>query len=390
MHPALPASFDSWAQVLTDWKVIGVVNSCPRPKCFAEHPELAAPFVAEISAAIREKQLRRRPVAVAIHRESVTEPTYDRLGGPGYVALRCHMEAAQDRYIHRSRSTSAVADHDSPAALRRVMEQFQYHFQFIRSRHEPQVEHARAASVRAFWAAHSARGLGDDFFNDLPFDHSVSRLSRIEPAWWWRSCFAGLQARLAKHHAAQERDRAIAAREAELGRELSRDEIAILVRENRPKKQYELTSDEVRQHQEAQVSPDELRHLRSLRQSHPNTAREFEPLEAIVARTAEHVFERETVVPLHEFTAEVLRESYGQHSLAAIKAAVGREDIGLLHTGGQVSTQAARDAERALVARVDAGVAAYGELGFLSRQALLAFQPSSKPRWGKFRIRETG
>lgn len=202
LHPALPASFDSWAQVLTDWKVIGVVNSCPRPKCFAEHPEMAAPFVAEISAAIREKQLRRRPVAVAIHRESVTEPTYDRLGGPGYVALRCQMEAAQDRYIHRSRSTSAVADHDSPAALRRVMEQFQYDFQSIRRRHEPQVEQARAASVRAFWAAHSARGLGDDFFNDLPFDHSVSRLSRIEPAWWWRSCFAGLQARLAKHHAA--------------------------------------------------------------------------------------------------------------------------------------------------------------------------------------------
>jgi len=182
---------------------------------------------------------------------------------------------------------------------------------------------------------------------------------------------------------AQERDRAIAAREAELGRELSRDEIAILVRENRPKKQYELTSDEVRQHQEAQVSPDELRHLRSLRQTHPSTVREFEPLEAIVEGTAEHVFERKTVVPLHEFTAEVIRESYGQHSLAAIKAAVRREDIGLLHTDDQVSTQVALDAERTLVARVDAGVFAYGELGFLSRQALLGVSTEQQVALGQ-------
>lgn len=202
VHPTLPATFDSWAQVLTDWKVIGVVNSCARPKCFADHPELAAPFVAEISAAIREKQLRRRPVAVAIERESVTEPTYDRLGGPGYVALRCQMEAAQDRYIHGCRSTASASHHESPAGLRSTMEQFQHEFRTIRRRHEPQVEQARAASVCAFWAAHSARGLSDDFFDDLPFNHSICRVSRVAPAWWWRTCFARLQTRLAKHHAA--------------------------------------------------------------------------------------------------------------------------------------------------------------------------------------------
>ena len=60
---------------------------------------------------------------------------------------------------------------------------------------------------------------------------------------------------------AAERDRAIAVREAQLGRELTRDEIAVLVRENRAKKQYELTPEDVRQGQFAQVNEEELRQL---------------------------------------------------------------------------------------------------------------------------------
>ncbi len=177
---------------------------------------------------------------------------------------------------------------------------------------------------------------------------------------------------------AKERDRAIVAREAELGRELSRDEVAVLVREHRPKKHYELTPDEVRQRQEAQLSTDELRHLRSLRPDRPTTKPDVEPLDAVIARTAEHVFERKTVVPLYEFTAEVIRQSYGQHSLPKIKTAIGSAPGGLLQANGKVSTQAALDAEQALVARVNAGVAVYGELGFLSRQALDEIGPEQR------------
>ncbi len=202
MHPALPAVFDSWARVLTDWKVIGVFKSCPRVTCFANHPELAAPLVAEIGAAIREKQLRRRPVAVAIERETVTEPTYDRLGGPSYIELRHQMEAAQARYIRRLRSATTSADSDSPATLHAAMAHLQSDFTLVRRRHEPLVEQARTASVRAFWAAHPARELRDDFFDDLPSHHAISRLSRVAPAWWWRNCFARLQKRLARRHAA--------------------------------------------------------------------------------------------------------------------------------------------------------------------------------------------
>jgi conjugative relaxase-like TrwC/TraI family protein len=177
---------------------------------------------------------------------------------------------------------------------------------------------------------------------------------------------------------AKERDRAIVAREAELGRELSRDEIAVLVREHRPKKQYELTPGEVHQHQEAQLSADERLHLRSLRSDRPAAKPEIEPLDAVIARTIEHVFERKTVVPLHEFTAEVIRQSYGQHSLDEIKAAVSRDHEQLLHADGMVSTQAALAAEHALVARVNAGVARFGELGFLAGQVLEELAPQQR------------
>jgi flagellar biosynthesis GTPase FlhF len=185
-----------------------------------------------------------------------------------------------------------------------------------------------------------------------------------------------LLARFSKR--AEERDRAIAAREAEVGRELSHDEIALLVREHRPKKQYELSADEVRRHQEAQMSADELQQLRSLRRDPPKEPPARESIDAVLARTAEHVFERRTVVRLPTFTAEVIRESYGDHPLADIKAAVSREQNGLLHAQGNVSTQAALDAERDLVARVNAGVATCVELGFLRSEVRDQLAPEQR------------
>ncbi|MBI5426456.1 MAG: relaxase domain-containing protein [Opitutae bacterium] len=176
---------------------------------------------------------------------------------------------------------------------------------------------------------------------------------------------------------AQQRDAAIKVREVELGRELSRDEIALLVRENRAAKQYELTPDEVRQGQLAQVNEGELAQLQALKTgalcSGPP---ERLALSEAIARAAEHLFERRTVVSEQEFTATVLREAYGQHSLEEAKAAIAVDDR-LLRAEGQVSTQAALDLERSLVDRLNAGVGrhdsgfgfvAYAEGGHLTRE----------------------
>lgn len=172
---------------------------------------------------------------------------------------------------------------------------------------------------------------------------------------------------------AAERDRAIAVREAELGRELTRDEIAILVRETRAQKQYALTPDDVRQRQFGQITDAELRQLHALRnQGKPAIAAERISLAGAVARAAEHVFERKTVVPLHEFTAEVVRQSYGEHALPDIKAAITSAASRLLHADGNVTTRAALELERALVAKLNAEASTHVRLGHLLHEASFA------------------
>ena len=162
---------------------------------------------------------------------------------------------------------------------------------------------------------------------------------------------------------AQQRVAATADREAELGRELTRDEIAVLVRANREKKQYELTPAEVRQRQVAQVSDSELQQLRELRPPGPlrGVTYTVTPGEART-RAIEHIFERRTVVPLHELTAEVVRQSYGQYSLRDLKETIAKGS-GLLHADGQVSTVAALELEQSLVARINTGVGVCDALG---------------------------
>jgi hypothetical protein len=166
---------------------------------------------------------------------------------------------------------------------------------------------------------------------------------------------------------AQERDAAIKVREAELGRELTRDEIALLVRENRAAKQYEMTPDEVRQRQLAQVDESELAQLQALKSgARRSTVPENVSLNDAIGRAAEHLFERRTVVSQQEFTSAVLREAYGRYSLDDVKAAIAA-DGRLLRVQGQVSTQAALDLERGLIARLNAGVCRHdGGIGFVS------------------------
>jgi conjugative relaxase-like TrwC/TraI family protein len=170
---------------------------------------------------------------------------------------------------------------------------------------------------------------------------------------------------------AKERDQAIVAREAELGRELSCNEIAILVRENRTAKRNELTPEEVRRGQLVQISETELAQLKALRSGASRTELPKPVnLHYAIAQTAEHLFERRTVVPESTFTAAVLHETYGTHSLAAVKAAVAADDR-LLHAEGEVSTQSAVDLEHDLIRQVNDGVGAYdGGLGFLESTRL--------------------
>ena len=198
---SLPTGFDSWAQVLTDWRVSRAFEASPFPRCFNAEPELAAPFVAAISRAINERQLRHLSPELMLLRQRVVEPTYDRAGGPSYISLRISMEAAQARYFTEHHHRAPLV----PATLPAEVHDLQTAFFATRQRHAAEVERVERAAARVYWKAHPRHGIADDFFDDAADDSIPARMARVEAAWWWRSFFTRLQAKSQRHHAAEGR-----------------------------------------------------------------------------------------------------------------------------------------------------------------------------------------
>jgi len=205
LQPTLPNGFDSWTQVLTDWGVSRAYASFSPPCCFRDRPELAAPFVAEIGAAIREKALGQSARQIALLHARVTESAYDQAGGSDYRATRRIMEAAQERYFavwrhHRtSRSEWAAPEF---AALQREKDQAQAAYHAVRRRHEPFVRETQAAAARAYWSSRRVRGIPDTFFSDATLSSTPARMQRIHPPWWG-VFFGKLQKPLAHGHLAE-------------------------------------------------------------------------------------------------------------------------------------------------------------------------------------------
>ncbi|MCS6244182.1 MAG: relaxase domain-containing protein [Opitutus sp.] len=173
---------------------------------------------------------------------------------------------------------------------------------------------------------------------------------------------AELIARFSKR--SQDRDAAIGKREFELGRTLTHDEVAILVRETRQRKLKELSPEEVRSHQLGQVSASELTALRRLRESATAPIVAHVPsLKDCLVHAKEHVFERQAVVEDHTLTAEVFRSGYGHHTLADIKNAITHGQNGLLVVDGRVSTAEAIQHEKSLIAAIHIGIGSELPLG---------------------------
>ena len=201
LHLTLPTGFDSWAQVLTDWRVSRAFEASPLPRCFNTEPELAAPFVAAISRAINERQLRHLSPELMLLQQRVVEPAYDRAGGPSYIALRNSMEAAQARYFTEHHHRAPVFPVTLPAEVRDL----QTAFFAARQRHAAEVERVERAAARVYWKTHPRHGIADDFFDDAANDSIPAMMARVEAAWWWRSFFTRLQAKSKRHHAADGR-----------------------------------------------------------------------------------------------------------------------------------------------------------------------------------------
>ncbi len=186
LNSTLPTGFSSWTQVLTDWAVSRVWLASDRPRCLEDCPDLAAPFVAEIGAAIRQRRFHRWAGLLDFTQEQVTEPAFDEAGGPAYQALRDAMETAQfDYFSELCAQRSGRADKpETVVVLRGKMEQLQAAFESTRRRNEPLVTEARRTAARAFWASRDPRVITDTYFADEPMHASAARMSRIHPPWW--------------------------------------------------------------------------------------------------------------------------------------------------------------------------------------------------------------
>ena len=284
-------------------------------------------------------------------------------------AAACHQDGQgiNKRYVTSGQIAAAVFRHGESRALDPHLHSHAFVFNVTRSDSNPD----RLLALESSNIFERTKYLTEVYRNALA--REVQRLGYVIERRPNGFELAGISSDLLERFSkrAQQRDTAVSAREAELGRELTRDEIAVLVRENRAEKQYELTPAEVRQRQLAQVNDSELQQLRALKTgSCPVAAPESVGLPDAIARVAEHVFERKTVVAEHEFIAEVIRQTYGQHPLPDLQRAI-TQNPALLHAQGQVSTQAALDLELTLVGKLNAGVGAYDvELGYAKLDAL--------------------
>lgn len=186
MQPKLPKGFNSWTQVLTDWAVSRVWQAAKIPPSLEGRPELAAPFVREIGAALCHRQFHRWAGRLDLALQRVTEPAFNEVGGPAYQALQNDMESAQQKYFsaRRAQCSGITDESDAVVTLRSRMEQLQSAFATTRHRHESGVEKIRREAARAFWAKRDPRVITDTYFADEPTHSVIARLARIHPPWW--------------------------------------------------------------------------------------------------------------------------------------------------------------------------------------------------------------
>jgi conjugative relaxase-like TrwC/TraI family protein len=162
---------------------------------------------------------------------------------------------------------------------------------------------------------------------------------------------------------AQQRDAVVKELEQKLGRKLSNNAISLAVHQSRAEKVKGISTAEVREHQLAQLQPDELQALKKLSASvQPvRPVRVFEPENQALNHAVAHVFERKSVVPEHELLNVALSQRLGEVDLPALKAAV-KYSADLVKTERGLSTRQILATELDLIQTVNAGCDAVAPL----------------------------
>ena len=166
-----------------------------------------------------------------------------------------------------------------------------------------------------------------------------------------------------------QRDAAIEEFKEQHGRKPTDNEVAVLVRESRADKLTEVATEQVRQRQQARLSPEESQALDRLRgasqeQSHGGR-HELSPATESLQHAKDHLFERRSVVYDHELLTEALRYGRGQVDLGQLRGVleIEKSQGAVIHADDRLATHESLDREQRMVAMVNRGIEQYARLG---------------------------
>ncbi|MHB1743407.1 MAG: MobF family relaxase [Acidobacteriaceae bacterium] len=178
-----------------------------------------------------------------------------------------------------------------------------------------------------------------------------------------------------------QRDVAIEQFTQEHGRKPTNNEVAVLVRETRADKLTEISTEHLREQQQARLTPDEKRVLQNVREHALEQERHLAPESSRTSQSLEyakeHIFERHSVVRDHVLLTEVLRHGRSHVDLDQLRGTLEVEQVqgAILRAGHDVSTRESLDREQRVIATIDRGIGRYEFLG-----GDRVFQPSQHLR----------
>ncbi|HEX4121787.1 MAG TPA: MobF family relaxase [Verrucomicrobiae bacterium] len=158
----------------------------------------------------------------------------------------------------------------------------------------------------------------------------------------------------------QQRDLAVKRQEERLGRKLTKQEVAHVVHQSRPKKLKGASDDQVREQQLGEIGFFEKRALRRVvadADGKPKFYWERVRTDAAVDHGIAHVFERNSVAPQHRILEAALAKGYGQLDLADLKRELA-ERSNLVRVGSEFSTREILEKELYLIRTLNAGIEA--------------------------------
>lgn len=156
----------------------------------------------------------------------------------------------------------------------------------------------------------------------------------------------------------QQRDMAVKRREQELGRKLTKKEVAHVVHQTRAKKLKGISDEQVRRQQLDEIGFFEKRSLRRVTSDANGVAKPFAESvteSSALAHGLAHAFERQSVIPQHRILEAALARGCGQLDLDELKKTLA-DNGNLVRVGSEFSTREILTKELFLIHSVNTGM----------------------------------